>query len=173
MGITTCGRNKRSKSGAKYVKNQKKRKNTMGRQPSNTKIGGERIRPVRVRGGNYKQRALRLNNGMFTFLSTSFSANTGIETVVYHPSCNELMRTNTLTKGSVVKVSAEPFTGEVKKVERCKSDDLLMEMLSKGFLYAILTSRPGQQGEANGYILQGEELEFFHNKTNKRKKLVK
>lgn len=173
MGITTCGRNKRSKSGAKYVKNQKKRKNTMGRQPSNTKIGEERIRTVRVRGGNHKERALRLNNGVFTFLSTSFSTNTGIESVVYHPSCNELMRTNTLTRGSVVRINAEPFSGEIKKVEQCKSDTPLMDMFSKGFLYAILTSRPGQRGEANGYILQGEELEFFQNKTNKQKRLIK
>lgn len=168
MGITTCGRNKRSATGAKYVKNQKKRKNMMGRQPSNTKIGEERIREVRARGGNIKRRALRLNEGTFSLLSTTFSAPTAIETVVYHPSCNELMRTNTLTKGSVVRIASEPFEAELKGVE----DEKLNEMLSKGYLYGIITSRPGQCGEANGYVLQGKELEFFQGKT-KQKKLVK
>lgn len=173
MGITTCGRNKRSKSGAMYVKTEKKRKNTMGRQPSNTKIGEARHREVRVRGGNIKNRALRLNNGSFTFLSTNFTTDTAIERVVYHPSCNELMRTNTLTKGSVVRIAVAPFSEELKKDTRCSADQPLMDMASKGFLYGILTSRPGQTGVASGYVLQGEELEFFQSKTKQSKKLVK
>lgn len=170
MGISTRGE-KRSKTGAKYVKNQKKRKNCMGRQPANTKIGEERIREVRVRGGNIKQRALRLNVGNFRLLSTGRAADAPIETVVYHPSSNELMRTNTLTKGSVVRIAAEPFAEDIKSVERCAQDEQLMELLSKGHLYAILTSRPGQCGQANGYVLQGEELAFFVSKTKQKRSL--
>ncbi|KAI4292170.1 small subunit ribosomal protein S8e [Pancytospora philotis] len=173
MGITTCGMNKRSKTGAKFVKNHKKRKNCMGRQPASTKIGEERIREVRVRGGNIKPRALRLNNGEFTFLSTGAKSSTQILNVVYHPSSNELMRTNTLTKGSVVRLDAAPFLAEMGKDERCQQDASLVGMANKGFMYGVLTSRPGQIGEANGYILQGAELKFYENKMNKQKKLVK
>ncbi|KAI5177582.1 small subunit ribosomal protein S8e [Pancytospora epiphaga] len=172
MGITTCGRNKRTKTGGQLAQFKKKRKNTMGRQPSNTKIGEERVKDVRVRGGNIKRRALRLNIGTFTLLSTGFSAPTSISTVLYHPSCNELMRTNTLTKGSVVRVDAKPFIEEVSKVDKCKSDKSLQSLLEKETAFAILTSRPGQCGKAEGYILQGAELEFFQNKINKQKKVV-
>ena len=42
-------------------------------------------------------------------------------------------------------------------------------MINKGFLYAIITSRPGQTGKANGHILQGEELTFYQNKLKKNK----
>lgn len=169
MGINNCGRHKRSKTGGKRAIMQKKRKNMMGRQPSNTRLGEERIHDVRVRGGNIKKRALRLNKGVFTFNSTGFSAETPIEQVVYHPSCNELMRTNTITKSAVVRIKAEPFINEMKKVNLESLDKVLLAMSVKGFFYAIVTSRPGQEGVANGYILQGEELEFFQNKLKKGK----
>ncbi|KAI5151872.1 small subunit ribosomal protein S8e [Enteropsectra breve] len=173
MGITTCGRHKRSKSGAKRAQSKKKRKNVMGRQPSNTKVGEERIREVRVRGGNIKNRALRLNQGEFQFYSAGAAAVAEIDKVVYHPSCNELMRTNTLTKGSVVKISAAPFAECIAKEDLSEKDPTLMSMYSKGHLYAIITSRPGQEGAANGYVLQGEELEFFKSKVKQPKSLVK
>jgi len=40
----------------------------MGRQPANTKISGNvSVRRVRVRGGNFKFRALRLDQGNFSW----------------------------------------------------------------------------------------------------------
>ena len=33
-----------------------------------------------------------------------------------------------------------------------------------GRLYAIIASRPGQSGRADGYILEGEELAFYQRK---------
>ena len=170
MGINNCGRDKRAKSGAKRVHMQKKRKNMMGRQPSNTRIGDERVRQIRVRGGNTKMRGLRLNSGDFTFHSTGTTLPTRIEKVVYHPSCNELMRTNTLTKSSVVRIAAEPFASEIEKADLQSKDSLLLSLYEKGFLYGIITSRPGQVGCANGYVLQGEELEFYVGKTKASKK---
>lgn len=172
MGITNCGRHKRSKTGGKRAQMQKKRKNVMGRQPSNTRVGVERVRDVRVRGGNTKSRALRLSQGEFTFHSTGFTATSPIEQVMYHPSCNELMRTNTLTKSAVVKIKSEPFSEEVKKANIEDKDKVLAHMANKGFFYALITSRPGQEGVANGYILQGEELDFFQNKLKKGKIIV-
>lgn len=172
MGINNSGNNKRTKSGAKLGRLCKKRKNCMGRQPSNTKVGGERITEVRVRGGNIKKRALRLNSGTFKFISGDFTADSKIEQVIYHPSSNELMRTNTLTKSSVVKIDATPFAENFTKCNLSEVDPNLTSMVNKGFMLAILTSRPGQEGVASGYILQGAELEFYQSKLKKGKMLI-
>lgn len=172
MGINNSGNHKKTKSGAKLGRFCKKRKNRMGRQPSNTKVGETRIREVRVRGGNVKMRALRLNSGNFKLMSANFSADSPIEQVVYHPSCNELMRTNTLTKSAVVKISSEPFLEELRKADLSEKDKVLTAMASKGFFLAIITTRPGQEGCANGYILQGEELDFYQSKLKKGKILA-
>jgi Ribosomal protein S8e len=60
MGITRDSRHKRSLSGARPKDYKKKRAHEKGRQAANTRIGPKRIHTVRVRGGNLKFRALRL-----------------------------------------------------------------------------------------------------------------
>ncbi|GAA5847642.1 hypothetical protein JCM3766R1_002430 [Sporobolomyces carnicolor] len=42
-----------------------------------------------------------------------------------------------------------------------KVDPLLESQFSAGRLYAAISSRPGQSGRADGYILEGKELEFY------------
>ena len=42
------------------------------------------------------------------------------------------------------------------------------EYLNKGRLYACITSRPGQVGKADGYLLEGKELEFYVKKLEKK-----
>lgn len=172
MGINNSGNHKRTKSGAKMGKFCKKRKNRMGRQPSHTKIGERRVTEVRVRGGNKKMKALRLNSGSFRLVSADFSSESAIEQVVYHPSCNELMRTNTLTRSAVVRISSAPFVEELAKCNLSEKDKNLTAMAEKGFLLAKVMSRPGQEGCANGYVLQGEELEFYQSKLKKGKMMV-
>merc|ERR1712126_318845 len=135
MGITRCGRHKKKKSGGSRNQMQKKRKNMMGRQPSNTKIGAERINMLRCRGNNIKQRALRLNTGEFDFYDGEgyVTKEAKIEQVIYHPSSNELMRTNTLTKSAVIKISADDFD-----LSKLNSRDRVLEIMkSRGFMYAI------------------------------------
>ena len=56
-----------------------------------------------------KQRALRLDGGNFTWASEAFSAKTRIMDVVYNATNNELVRTKTLVKNSIVQVDATPF----------------------------------------------------------------
>lgn len=80
-----------------------------GRQPANTRIGAKRIHLVRTRGGNKKYRALRLDSGNFSWGSEGISRKVRVISVTYHPSNNELVRTNTLTKSAVVQVDAAPF----------------------------------------------------------------
>jgi small subunit ribosomal protein S8e len=43
------------------------------------------------------------------------------------------------------------------------------EQFSTGRLYASVTSRPGQSGRCDGYILEGKELEFYSKKLKSRK----
>lgn len=170
----------------------------MGRQPANTKLGAKRIHLVRVRGGNIKHRALRLDHGNYSWGSEGVSRKARILTVVYNASNNELVRTNTLVKGAVVQIDATPFRqwyesryalplGKKKlaesKVEELKAsveskskttqkkyaarqaqaevDPLLDDQFAAGRLYAVISSRPGQSGRCDGYILEGKELEFY------------
>ncbi|KAJ3595470.1 hypothetical protein NHX12_004773, partial [Muraenolepis orangiensis] len=93
---------KRRKTGGKRKPYHKKRKYELGRPPANTKIGPRRIHTVRVRGGNKKYRALRLDVGNFAWGSECCTRKTRIIDVVYNASNNELVRTKTLVKNCIV-----------------------------------------------------------------------
>lgn len=80
-----------------------------GRQPANTRIGSKRIHLVRTRGGNRKFRALRLDSGNFSWGSEGIARKVRVIAVAFHPSNNELVRTNTLTRSAVIQVDAAPF----------------------------------------------------------------
>lgn len=189
MGISRDSRHKRAATGAKRAQFRKKRKFELGRQPANTKIGAKRIHTVRTRGGNKKFRALRIETGNFSWASEGVARKTRVAGVVYHPSNNELVRTNTLTKSAIVQIDATPFRqwfethyGKVlgkktegeevkksKKVERklasragaSSIESAVEHQFTAGRLYACVSSRPGQSGRVDGYILEGEELAFY------------
>ena len=106
MGITRDSQHKRRLTGGKKPHHHKKRKHEMGRQMAMTKIGVKRIRQIRVRGGNSKFRALRLDTGNFSWGSEVCTRKTRILDVVYNASNNELVRTKTLVKSAIVQVDA-------------------------------------------------------------------
>ncbi|KAG8734876.1 hypothetical protein FRC12_018306, partial [Ceratobasidium sp. 428] len=205
--ISRSSRHKRSATGAQRPHYRKKRKFELGRQPASTKLGPKRVHSVRVRGGNTKFRALRLESGNFAWGSEHTTRKTRLIGVVYNASNNELVRTNTLVKGAIIQVDAAPFRQwyeahyaqpvtkkgaktaekpaegeEVKKSKHvlrklelrkkdAKIDTLLENQFAAGRLYAAISSRPGQSGRADGYILEGRELEFYLRKlrTGKQK----
>lgn len=205
MGITRDSRHKRSETGARRAHYRKKRKFELGRQPANTRLGPKRIHDVRVRGGNIKPRALRLESGNFAWGSEHITAKTRILGVVYNASNNELVRTNTLVKSAIIQIDATPFRMAYEKhygqpvtkrraagqgasmpeetktsnhVERklaerrkdAKLDALVEQQFSAGRLYAAISSRPGQSGRCDGYILEGPELEFYVRRLRSAKK---
>ena len=131
--------------------------------------------------------------------------------VVYNATNNELVRTKTLVKNTIVQIDATPFkkfylehydvelgkkkvkevVGEEnkevkvaepkkkskhvlailkKRQETRKIDTHVAEQFSAGRLLACISSRPGQSGRADGYILEGKELEFYVKKMEKKKK---
>ena len=94
---------------------KKKRAFEKARPVSNTKLDvstgkvDKRVRHVRVRGGNYKFRALRLKEGNFNWASEAVTKKARIINVVYNASNNELVRTNTLVKNCIVLIDSSPF----------------------------------------------------------------
>jgi small subunit ribosomal protein S8e len=189
-----------------YLSTGKKRAFEAGRQGANTRIGPKRVHSVRTRGGNQKHRALRLDSGNFAWASEGCTRKTRVITVVYHPSNNELVRTNTLTRSAVVQIDAAPFRQwyeahygqpigrrrqkaqaakegkEDEEVKKSKSvekkqaaryssqgkvENVIEKQFEAGRLFAIVSSRPGQSGRCDGYILEGEELAFYQRKLHK------
>ncbi|KAK4575923.1 hypothetical protein RGQ29_026755 [Quercus rubra] len=218
MGISRDSMHKRRATGGKKKAWRKKRKYELGRQPANTKLSSNKtVRRIRVRGGNVKWRALRLDTGNFSWGSEAVTRKTRLLDVVYNASNNELVRTQTLVKSAIVQVDAAPFkqwylqhygveigrkkkttastkkegeegeaapatatTEEVKKsnhVQRKlekrqqnrKLDSHIEEQFGGGRLLACISSRPGQCGRADGYILEGKELEFYMKKIQRKK----
>jgi small subunit ribosomal protein S8e len=49
-------------------------------------------------------------------------------------------------------------------------EQILGDAFASGRLLACITSRPGQSGRADGYILEGKELEFYTKKLAIKKK---
>ncbi|MBA0661014.1 hypothetical protein Goklo_012943 [Gossypium klotzschianum] len=215
---------KRRATGGKKKAWRKKRKYELGRQPANTKLSSNKtVRRIRVRGGNVKWRALRLDTGNYSWGSEAVTRKTRILDVVYNASNNELVRTQTLVKSAIVQVDAAPFkqwylqhygvdigrkkkaaagakkegevglsfhvfisqegetaTEEVKKSnhvlrkleKRQQSrtlDPHIEEQFGSGRLLACISSRPGQCGRADGYILEGKELEFYMKKMQRKR----
>merc|ERR1711915_2084 len=155
MGITRSNAHKRKATGGKKGTHEKKRKHNAGRPAANTKIGATKVKAVRVRGGNIKRRALRTDQGSFSIKSLNITKQCQILQVMYHPTNNELMRTNTLTKSAIVQIDTSNLKEFVKDGE-----------LSS---YARITSRPGQVGTVDGYLLEGKELSFYTEKFKKKR----
>ena len=203
MGISRDSLHKRRLTGGKKPQYHKKRQYDMGRQMSMTKIGVKRIRVVRVRGGNRKFRALRLDTGNFSWGSEVCTRKTRILDVVYNASNNELVRTKTLVKSAIVQVDATPFrqwyeahygvavgkknkkteeekepkkqsASVLKKIAKRASDRKLDPNLNSQFdtgrLLACISSRPGQCGRCDGFVLEGKELEFYVKRMARKKK---
>ncbi|RHN38995.1 putative ribosomal protein S8e/ribosomal biogenesis NSA2 [Medicago truncatula] len=184
----------------------------LGRQPANTKLSSNKtVRSIRVRGGNLKCRALRLDTGNISWGSEAVTRKSRLLNVVYNASNNELVRTQTLVKSAIVQVDAAPFKqwylqhygveiGNKKKTaakqdsakeaeaateETKKSNHVLRKLENRekdrqldahieeqfggGRLLACISSRPGQCGRADGYILEGKELEFYMKKLQRKK----
>uniref|UniRef100_A0A7S0Q6B4 40S ribosomal protein S8 n=1 Tax=Coccolithus braarudii TaxID=221442 RepID=A0A7S0Q6B4_9EUKA len=206
MGISRDSQHKRRLTGGKKPTHHKKRKHEMGRQMAMTKIGSKRIRSIRVRGGNTKFRALRLDTGNFSWGSEVCTRKTRVLDVVYNASNNELVRTKTLVKSAIVQIDATPFRqwyeshygvlvgkkrkkedvdkAEADKKEQSKYvqkklaarqevrtlDTNINSQFDTGRLLACISSRPGQCGRCDGYILEGKELEFYVKRMARKKK---
>merc|ERR1712013_91709 len=172
--------------GGKKCPIRKKRKFELARPAAMTKLAPQRIHTLRVRGGNKKYRALRLDTGNFSWGSEAIARN------------NELVGTKTLVKNAIVVIDAAPFRQwyeahyalplgrkkgakltdaeeaainkkrskktQAKYTERQKEskfEQALLDQFMTGRVLASISSRPGQCGRSDGYVLEGKELEFY------------
>lgn len=60
--------------------------------------------------------------------------------------------------------------GRTGKAKERVIDSKVEEQFNSGRLLAVISSRPGQSGRADGYVLEGKELEFYIKKLDKKNK---
>lgn len=105
-------------------------------------------------------------------MNVSFRAR--IIDVVYNASDNELLRTKTLVKNCIISVDATCLKSQLEK--SCKDsgnamaeiDSQIKSQIDKGRVLACVSSRPGQIGKCDGYVLEGPELHFYQKKIHKK-----
>ncbi|ELW64316.1 40S ribosomal protein S8 [Tupaia chinensis] len=147
LGISRDNWHKRRKmgGGGKRKLYHKKRKYELGRPAANTKIGPRRIHTVRVRG------VVRVP------LCTAPGPQKGAKLT---PEEEEI-----LNKKRSKKIQKK----HDERKKNAKISSLLEEQFQQGKLLACIASRPGQCGRADGYVLEGKELEFYLRKIKARK----
>jgi len=151
MGISRDKAHKRRATGGKHKRIRMKRKFEMGRQPANTKIGEKKITRIRVRGGNFKFRALRLDHGSYSWAGESVSRKTRILKVVYNSTNNELVRTNTLVKGSIIQIDSTPFKAwylQYYNIDLSNKKEIAAAVDKKLAAKELKEEKPGKKGAA-------------------------
>merc|ERR1712154_256475 len=127
-------------------------------------------------GGNRKYRALRMDQGNFSWGGEAIARKTRIIDVVYNPSNNEFGR----KKGVKVSEEDQAVLDKVrskkvqakynKRKKTAKVEQALEDQFATGRIYACVASRPGQCGFVDGYVLEGKELEFYVKRMKHKKK---
>ncbi|SEV82035.1 30S ribosomal protein S8e [Natrinema salifodinae] len=118
------GRSTRKRTGGRLKNVRKRRKDELGRLPTETQVGEPRYRTVDVRGNDTKTRALATNVASVNKGGETVSAE--IEDVVENDANPNYVRRNIITKGAVIETSEGR---------------------------ARVTSRPGQTGQVNAALL--------------------
>merc|ERR1712173_121598 len=134
----------------------------MGARPAAMgKMAPQRIHTLRVRGGNKKYRALRLDQGNFSWPSEAVSRKTRIIDVVYNADAEEAVLNKKRSKKTEKKYK--------ERQKDAKVEQALTDQFMGGRVLASISSRPGQGGRADGYMLEGKELEFYLRKIKAKK----
>jgi small subunit ribosomal protein S8e len=115
----------RKVTGGKYVKQRKKKKYERAGQKRTVKLGEEKRKTVRTKGGNIKTYLLKSN--FINVESKGKTKKVEIKNVLETPSNRFLARQNVLTKGTIV----ETELGKIK-----------------------VTNRPTQEGNINGILIE-------------------
>ncbi|MEM4398028.1 MAG: 30S ribosomal protein S8e [Candidatus Woesearchaeota archaeon] len=117
----------RKETGARYKKQHSKKKHSLGRTPTLTKIGKTAKKEIRVRGNNKKLRVLRTDEVNLYDPKTKKYSKAKIKIVVGNPANRHYVRRNIMTKGTIIQTD-------------------------KG--NARITSRPGQDGQINAVLVE-------------------
>jgi small subunit ribosomal protein S8e len=118
-------RSQRKASGGRYTSTLSKRKHMIGRLPTLTRLGGDKKKAVRTKGGGKKVRVLNTEVANLVDPKTRKAIKAKIKNVVENPANRYFVRRNVITKGTIVETE-------------------------KG--RARVTSRPGQDGTVNAVL---------------------
>jgi small subunit ribosomal protein S8e len=119
------GRSPRKRTGGRRRNFRNKRKHELGTESTETQVGETRLKVVETRGNTHKVRAVEADTVSVATADGDVVAAT-IDNVAENPSNPNYARRNIITKGAVLDTSE----GEVR-----------------------VTSRPGQDGQVNGVLL--------------------
>lgn len=127
MAISQKGRQSRKATGGRYKSPRAKKKQELGRKPTNTTIAEKDVkRTLRGRGGNEKELFLNVSTVNLLDKKTKKFEKVKLKSVAESPANLNYIRRNILTKGSIV------------ETEKGK---------------ARITSRPGQNGSLNAVLI--------------------
>lgn len=118
-------RSKRKPTGGRYTSTLTKRKHMIGRPSSMTKIGEERRKAVKTKGGGSKKRLLSTSKANLYDPKSKKFMSSKILDVLENPANRYYVRQDLLTKGTII------------ETEKGK---------------ARVTSRPGQDGTVNAVL---------------------
>jgi len=103
--VISHARSLRRVSGGKKTWSRKRRKYELGRRPVNTKIGQRKLKTVRTKGSNKKEKLLSVDQINVLDKKTSKITKVKIENVLKNPANRHFVRRNILTKGTIIKTS--------------------------------------------------------------------
>lgn len=119
------GLSTRKHTGGRLKSHRKKRKHEMGREQTETKIGGRRAKAIRVRGGDSKIRLLVAENANVINPKTRETKKCKILGVVENPANPHFVRRNIITKGALIKTEI----GNARVVSRPGQDGNVTALL--------------------------------------------
>lgn len=124
--VITQARSRLSPTGSRYVPFRKKKQYESGREPTLTKIGATKRKVLRCLGANNKVVVLNADDANIIDKKAKKSTKAKILSVKINPANPNYIRRNIITKGCTI----ETDKGDV-----------------------MVTSRPGQDGTVNGYLI--------------------
>lgn len=119
------GRSTRRRTGGRRRPKRDRRKHELGSEPTETQVGDQQRKTVKVRGTGEKVKAIRAETA--TVATDDGTVGASIEDVVENPADPNYARRNIITRGSVIETSE----GQAR-----------------------VTSRPGQDGQINAVLLE-------------------
>jgi len=123
------GKSGRKSTGGRYKPHHKKRRFELGRFPAETRIGERKLRIIRTRGGNIKQRLMASQFANLVESPGQKARLVKILTVKDNPASRDFTRRNIITKGAIIETEAG---------------------------LARVTSRPGQDGVVNAVKVEAK-----------------
>jgi len=126
MVIAQKSRTKRKPTGGRYHKARSKKKQEMGRLPTMTKIGNQKVKTVRTKYAGRKMKVLIAQYANLFDPKTKKYIKTPIKTVIESQANRHFVRRNIIVKGTIIETEA----GKAK-----------------------VTSRPGQDGTVNAILV--------------------